>query len=169
MTGRPAPARATIATVSTADDARPAGPLPPGVRLRAAVPTDADDLGRVHVDAWRFGYRTLIPPGFLDGLDPVARAAWWTQVLQDGENAVGTPFAAGAPDVGDRRALVAEQAGRVRGFVVFGTDHESGADGRVHALNVDPPSWGRGLDGPCWPPRSPSSQVGGGPAQCCGC
>lgn len=131
--------------MSSADAVPRAGPPPPGVRLRAAVPSDAEDLGRVHVDAWRVGYRTLMPQGFLDGLDPVARAAWWTQVLRDGPDAVGTPFAAGAPDVGDRRVLVAEVAGGVRGFAIFGTDHESGADGRVYALNVDPPAWGRGL------------------------
>ena len=48
-----------------------------GVRIRAATPEDADPIGAVHVESWRWAYRGQLPDDLLDGLDPVERAAGW--------------------------------------------------------------------------------------------
>lgn len=51
------------------------------VTLRLACVDDADELARVHVDGWRWGYRGVFPAAFLDGLSVEARARRWRDVL----------------------------------------------------------------------------------------
>lgn len=98
-------------------------------RVRAAVASDADDMGRVHVSSWRAGYRGLMPDGVLDRLDPVARADWHRQNLD--------PLPAGT------QAFVAEVNGRVVGFIRVGEERD-GDSAEVYAIYVDPAHWGTG-------------------------
>ena len=56
-----------------------------GVRIRAAMPEDADTIGALHVESWRWAYRGKLPDDLLDGLDPVERAAGWRRILESGE------------------------------------------------------------------------------------
>jgi len=75
------------------------------ITIRAARPADLDAVGRVYVDAWRHAYRGVVPPSFLDRMDPAVsaerfkrrladpRQAFW--VALEGEDVVG--FASGGP------------------------------------------------------------------------
>jgi len=49
--------------------------------VRDAIASDADALGRVHVEAWRAAYRGMMPDHFLASLDPAVRAARWRERL----------------------------------------------------------------------------------------
>lgn len=79
------------------------------VHIRAARPTDAAAIARVHVESWRTTYRGILPDAFLAGLSYDQRAAMWTGILRDptdqscvyvAEGARGTVvgFAAGGPE-----------------------------------------------------------------------
>ncbi len=54
-------------------------------RVRRARADDAQAIGAVHVDVWRWAYRGQMPDAFLDGLRPDRRAAQWRRWLTDGE------------------------------------------------------------------------------------
>jgi GNAT superfamily N-acetyltransferase len=56
-----------------------------GVRIRAATPEDADAIGGVHVESWRWAYRGLLPDDLLDGLDPAERGVGWRRILESGD------------------------------------------------------------------------------------
>ncbi|MEH0110937.1 GNAT family N-acetyltransferase [Tersicoccus sp. MR15.9] len=75
--------------------------------IRAATVQDADGIAAVHVRSWQQTYAPLVPPGALDDLDPVPRAAMWRRVMGEPENTV----------------LVALVAGRVVGFAAVGAPH----------------------------------------------
>jgi RimJ/RimL family protein N-acetyltransferase len=100
--------------------------------IREAVLADADALGRVHVEAWRAGYRGMMPDEFLASLDGAARAARWRERLS-------------AP-IDDRRLLVAlDGAGALVGFAGVGPARdEPGPRGELYAINVAPAAWGSG-------------------------
>ncbi|GGH41607.1 GNAT family N-acetyltransferase [Microbacterium album] len=53
------------------------------IRIRRAVPDDADRLSEVHVRTWRIAYRGLIPQAVLDSLDIVARSTRWRTTLEN--------------------------------------------------------------------------------------
>jgi threonine dehydratase len=96
---------------------------------------DADAVGAVHVRAWQAAYRGLLPDDYLTNLTVAERAAFWTRALAD------APRRPGGARFG------AEQDGRVVGFIVVGPASDDGASrtGEVHALNVDPDHWSRGV------------------------
>ena len=54
---------------------------PAGVELRAAKPTDAAAIARIHVETWRATYAGLLPDSYLVGMSTVRRAAHWSQAL----------------------------------------------------------------------------------------
>ncbi|WP_309068144.1 GNAT family N-acetyltransferase [Microbacterium sp.] len=64
------------AAPTTAPEARP-------IRIRRAVPDDADLLSEVHVRTWQLAYAELIPQAVLDSLDIMARAARWRTTLEN--------------------------------------------------------------------------------------
>jgi len=96
--------------------------------IRKAVLGDAGDLARVHVTSWQSAYRGLVDQSFLDGLDVVARTAWWERALGRQTNLV----------------FVGEVEGRVEGFCLAGSASDEGW-GEVFAIYVTPTSWGTGL------------------------
>jgi L-amino acid N-acyltransferase YncA len=77
------------------------------IAIRAALPSDAPAVGRVHVESWRETYRGVLPERLLDSLSVVVRAAMWQGALEreppvllfvaqrPGGNLVG--FAGGGP------------------------------------------------------------------------
>jgi ribosomal protein S18 acetylase RimI-like enzyme len=93
------------------------------IELRLAVPADAMAVARVHVAAWRDGYRNLLPDAYLDGLRAEDRAARYTFDRADGP-----------------RMTVAIDSGAIVGFVTITV-----ADCEVDALYVDRGVWGRGV------------------------
>lgn len=92
---------------------------------------DVDELGIVHVEAWRAAYRGAMPDEYLDGLDPAARADRWRGILESGSDAA---------------TWVVEVDGRVAGFTSAGPCRDEGAAvGEVWAINLAPWAWDRGL------------------------
>ena len=74
--------------------------------VRPAEVSDASRLGEVHVVAWQWAYRGLMPDEVLDSLRPDARARAWEQLLGD--------------HAGGFQAWVAEVDGVVIGFASSG-------------------------------------------------
>lgn len=103
------------------------------VTVRPAAGDDAAALARAHVRAWQGGYAGLMPQEYLDGLDVHARIDGWRTWLAVPPEASVT--------------LVGTVDDQVVGFTSFGAarDAESGEDGELYALNVDPAHWRAGV------------------------
>ncbi len=104
--------------------------LPAGTRLRLAAPTDALDLARVFVSAWRDGYRGIVPQSVLDALDERDIADW-----------LGTLTSSSGPTTW----VVESSSGEIIAFSRHGADPSDGRRGHVYSLYVAPPSSGRGI------------------------
>jgi len=101
------------------------------ITIRVARPADLEAVGRVHVDVWRHAYRGVVPPSFLDRMDPAVSAERFRKRLSDpkqafwvalaGEDVVG--FASGGPN-------------RLEDF---------DADAEIYTLYVSPLWQGRGI------------------------
>jgi len=81
------------------------------IKIRAARPGDADAIGAVHVESWRWAYRGQLPDDLLDGLDPAERAAGWRRILESGEIDV----------------IVADDEARLVGFASAATSRDDDA------------------------------------------
>lgn len=95
------------------------------VAIRPAHPDDAPELGEVHVSAWQWAYRGLMPDDLLDSLRPAARARAWKAWLTGVDADEG--FA----------AWVAEVDGQIVGFASSSDAREADlADGAVELLTL---------------------------------
>jgi GNAT superfamily N-acetyltransferase len=85
-------------------EARHRPPHADSCTIRPAAEADAAAVADLHVRAWRWAYRDLLPDAYLDGLGQqrVQREAMWRRLLQRG-----------GPD---RPLWVAERGGRLVGF-----------------------------------------------------
>jgi L-amino acid N-acyltransferase YncA len=103
-----------------------------GLTIRSATQEDADAIAGVHVRAWQWAYRGLMPDALLDGLSVAERAPRWHEQLR-----------------GDaKQAWVAEEGGRVIGFVSFGATDDfalAPETGEIFALYVEQAVLGRGI------------------------
>jgi GNAT superfamily N-acetyltransferase len=103
--------------------------------IRLATVHDAVRIAEVHVRSWQGAYRGLMPPEYLDALDPAARAKRWNAILSTFE---GTRAG----------VLVTEDADGVRGFASFGPTRDPDEDpeqvGEVKAIYLLPAAWGSG-------------------------
>jgi hypothetical protein len=52
------------------------------VNIRRAIATDAATIAGIHVRAWQWAYRGLIPDAFLDSLSVEARETSWRRQLE---------------------------------------------------------------------------------------
>ena len=95
------------------------------MRVRAAVPEDAEAIAAIHVRAWQAAYAHVFPAERLAGLDARGRARWWRDGLQSGGWTV----------------LVTED---VTGFVGFGPSREAEGEGEIYSIYVAPEYWGTG-------------------------
>jgi GNAT superfamily N-acetyltransferase len=105
-----------------------------GVRLRDATVEDARGIAGVHVDAWRWAYRDLMPDAVLDGLSVDEREATWRERLSDLRPGAG--------------CLVAEERGRIIGFVGYGAPEErteTAGLGEVYAIYLERSAVGTGV------------------------
>ncbi|MGK5678654.1 N-acetyltransferase family protein [Actinoplanes sp. URMC 104] len=100
--------------------------------IRPFADADARPVAEIHVRTWQVGYAGIVPGDYLAGLDVdefVARRR--TRPLPEGA-----------------QTLVAEEDGRVVGFVSFGPyRREDGPDpgmGELYAIYLHPDHWGRG-------------------------
>ncbi len=105
------------------------------IEVRTAVFDDADDLARAHVDAWRVGYRGIIPDDYLDDehfeRQRVDQWRAWTWRRPGSELFVGL------------------LGGRAIGFGLCGPQQDAAGEatglGEVFAFYVHPTAWGTGV------------------------
>ena len=97
------------------------------VRIRAAIPADAQPIARVHVEAWRESYRALVPEHVIEALSVDRNTGMWAAVLAGGASSI--------VHVVERPGVAADEAE----LVGFGsaTDARSpalGASGEITAI-----------------------------------
>jgi L-amino acid N-acyltransferase YncA len=105
-----------------------------GITIRPADQDDARIIAEIHVRAWRWAYRGLMPDDLLDGLSVDRREQGWRQSL--------SPMGPGNP------VWVAERQGRVVGFVAAGPSQDPDATprtGEVYAIYLEPDVVGTGV------------------------
>lgn len=96
----------------------------PEVVIRVAVPSDAESIARVHIDAWRSTYKGILPEEYLAKLSYEKGTRRWEANLGGEEK---LPF-----------VYVAERAGEVVGFASGGPEGEGHAvfDGALYGIYV---------------------------------
>jgi ribosomal protein S18 acetylase RimI-like enzyme len=106
--------------------------------FEVAVPrlADAEELARVHVQAWREAYAELLPQHFYDDAARESRQAMWSGLLL-------------REDAGER-FRVARREGRIVGLVAYGpaADHQGHPperDEQLYALYVLSSCYGHGV------------------------
>jgi GNAT superfamily N-acetyltransferase len=106
-------------------------------QMRVAEPSDAEAIAVVHVEAWRWAYRGLVPDAFLDSLSVDARRRLWEGALESDES--------------PQRVLVWDEAPLgaptdVRGFVSYGPARDPKSDAaEIYAIYVTERDAGRGI------------------------
>jgi GNAT superfamily N-acetyltransferase len=100
------------------------------ISIREAVVSDAKDIARVHVAAWKATYRGIVPQPYLDSLDVASRAEAWKSWLSEGKSHI----------------YVAENDSELGGFVGGGALREplEGFDAEIYAIYLLPSFQGRG-------------------------
>ena len=94
------------------------------IRLRAAAPSDAPALARLHAESWRSAYRGMLGDAYLDGNVDAERAAFWQRALSHPPS--------------NQHVIVAEEAGELVGFVsLYGNDDAKWGT-RIEAVHVSP-------------------------------
>jgi GNAT superfamily N-acetyltransferase len=108
------------------------------VKVRIAVPTDAQELARVHIATWKTAYREIMPDQVLDHLRLGEFEATWNKNLVRPE----------------RLNLVCEMEEGLVGFAALGPsrdhDTDSAKTGEMYALYVEPDHWGKGAGRALW-------------------
>jgi ribosomal protein S18 acetylase RimI-like enzyme len=96
------------------------------VRIRPAVPDDAEAIERARIRSWRVAYRHVFPPDELDRL-PIDSSRW-RERLEHGWS---------------EECLVYEDDRGVVGWITTGPSTDASI-GEVHGLYVDPDAWSAG-------------------------
>ena len=91
--------------------------------IRPALPKDAAEIARVHVESWRSSYRGLLADEFLDSLSEAGYTDRWRRVIGDGASRV---------------FVVEEPVGLITGFASGGRERagESGFEGELYAIYI---------------------------------
>ena len=90
--------------------------------IRPALPVDAAEIARVHVDSWRTSYRGLLADDFLESLSEAGYTERWRRVIGDGTS----------------RVFVVEEPEGIVGFASGGRERagESGFEGELYAIYI---------------------------------
>lgn len=101
--------------------------------IRRATPDDAAAFARSQIDAWRAAYDGILPAKFLAALDHDRMTARWERSLASPGEGVS------------QLALCVD--GQVVGWSGFGAPRDEVGDGvgEIHAINLSPAYWSRGL------------------------
>lgn len=101
--------------------------------IREARIGDEAAIARVHVAAWRAGYRGMMPDAFLDALSEDARAKRWQAVMAN-------------PKPGRRVVVAVDDGDSIVGFAGVGPARDdTGTRGELYMINLAPTAWGRGI------------------------
>jgi len=97
--------------------------------VRPARPEDAAAIAAAHVRTWQAAYEPVFGAERLAVLDEQlpARVERWERLLRE-----------------EQGIWVAEEDGRVVGFVGWGPSRDEGAEGELYSLYVVPEAWGGG-------------------------
>jgi len=95
--------------------------------IRPARPEDAAAVAGVHVRTWQAAYEHVFGAEKLKRIDNPERRGRWQRWLAEGE-----------------RVWVAEEDGRVVGFVWIGDSRDGDGAGELFAIYVLPEAWGSG-------------------------
>lgn len=106
------------------------------IAIRRATPADAEGIVDVHIRAWQWAYRGLIPDDYLDALDGTRdrRLAFRMEWLSDTASPIGT--------------WIAVSGGRVLGFADVQRSRDEDATpetGELSAIYLDRGVAGRGV------------------------
>jgi GNAT superfamily N-acetyltransferase len=104
------------------------------VTIRHATAADADDLGRVHADAWLAAYGDLFAPGFLQEAAERRRRAWRGHFANP--SVLGPLLLVAVEPVDDTDRPVA--------FLNAGPSHQLPGMQEVLAFYAHPDAWGTG-------------------------
>ena len=96
--------------------------------VRRAELRDAAAIAAVHVRAWQWAYRGIMPDDLLDGLDPERRRPMWEATIRSDRQVV----------------FVAEDKGEIVGFSSVGV-HTDDDLGELYAIYLLEPATGRGF------------------------
>lgn len=99
---------------------------------RQARPDDAPAVARVYVRSWQVAFAGLVPPHYLDAMDPSREESEWRACIVE----------ARWPSSG---VLVAETEAGVVGFAGFGPSQETPATAEIGTLYAMPEVWGTGI------------------------
>lgn len=107
--------------------------MTPEIAVREALPGDAPAFASSQIEAWRVAYAGILDAGYLAGLDAERLTRGWARIL-------------GAP-VPNVRQLAVTVDGTAVGWSGFGAprDDADADTGELHALNLSPAFWSRGL------------------------
>jgi GNAT superfamily N-acetyltransferase len=92
------------------------------MKIRAAVPEDAAEIGEVHVASLRTSHAGLLPAEFLENLSAEMRASVWSGVLTDRKE---THF-----------IFVAEEDGQIVGFSACGPERSGRKDFPAEIMTI---------------------------------
>ena len=105
------------------------------MHIRNATRKDAQYIAKIHVDAWRSGYKEIMPDEYLKSLSVNEKTEQWNKALS-------TKGLGGVN-------LVIVLNGSISGFCVYGPARDSDLSkenaGELVALNISPDFWGKGL------------------------
>jgi GNAT superfamily N-acetyltransferase len=100
-------------------------------RVRVADPADAEAIAALHTDSWQRTYRGMMSDAFLDGPAIENRRRVWRDRL-------------GTPD-SDRLVVVADDGGRIVGFICVFAREDAGWGAYIDNLHVVHDWKGRGV------------------------
>jgi GNAT superfamily N-acetyltransferase len=102
------------------------------ISVRAARPSDAAAIARVHVAAWQAAFRGLLSDSIIDARTVDVRIEQWTARLREEARIA---------------SVACDSAGAIRGFATAvrleGSD--GGFEGYLQTLYVSPDAWHRGI------------------------
>ncbi|WP_435300441.1 GNAT family N-acetyltransferase [Timonella sp. A28] len=100
--------------------------------VRDAKFDDAETIARIHTLSWQQAYAGYVPAAYLKSLTPETKTPVWEGILQRDDTTV----------------LVAENSGRLLGFVSIGPAPDEDAEPQdlcLYTMYLDPEAWGRGV------------------------
>lgn len=102
--------------------------------IRAATPSDAAGIARVHVDSWRATYAGIVPDAYLAGLSYAAREARWNENLR-------------ALDTNQCTYVAEDETGQIAGFAGGGPQRTAlpGYAGELYAIYLLRAAQGQGI------------------------